>query len=218
MPAAKRSRSSTARKKSTGAKRSTSSSATKAKPTPRGVDSVRRAVERTVHTTLGSAGLTRDRAQEVVDEVVNRGQQTAARAGRGVRDARQRQAEAAAGVSDRLREALHDLRVITTDEMKDLRSTIERLANQVESLEARVSAATGLRRPGSTASPASRKKATKRSASAKKSAAAKKRATKKRASSAKKSTKKTAKKAVKRSSTKARARAAPRRSSPSRSR
>jgi len=218
VPAAKRSRSSTARRKSTGAKRSRSSNATKAKPTPRGVDSVRRAVERTVHTTLGSAGLTRDRAQEVVDEVVNRGQQTAARAGRGVRDARQRQAEAAAGVSDRLREALHDLRVITTDEMKDLRSTIERLANQVESLESRVSAATGLRRPGSSASPATRKKATKRSASAKKSGAAKKGATKKRVSSAKKSTKKTAKKAAKRSSTKARARAAPRRSSRSRSR
>jgi polyhydroxyalkanoate synthesis regulator phasin len=224
VPAAKRSRSSTARRKSTGAKRSTSSSATKAKPSPRGVDTVRRAVERTVHSTLGSAGLTRDRAQEVVDEVVNRGQQTAARAGRGVRDAGQRQAEAAAGVSDRLREALHDLRVITTDEMKDLRSTIERLANQVESLESRVSAATGLRRPGSTASPASRKKATtkttkkssrksaatKRSASAKKAGDAKKRAAKKRAPSAKK--------AAKRSSTKARARAAPRRSSPSRSR
>jgi polyhydroxyalkanoate synthesis regulator phasin len=204
------------------------------------VDSVRRAVERTVHTTLGSAGLTRDRAQEVVDEVVNRGQQTAARAGRGVREAGQRQAEAAAGVSDRLREALHDLRAMTTDEMKDLRSTIERLANRVESLESRVTAATGLRRPGSAASPGARKKATakttkrssrmsgatKRSASAKKAGAAKKRATKKRATSAKKTTKKaakkaakkTAKKTVKRSSTKARTRAAPRRSSRSRSR
>jgi len=200
------------------------------------VDSVRRAVERTVHTTLGYPGLTRDRAQEVVDEVVNRGQQTAARAGRGVREAGQRQAEAAAGMSDRLREALHDLRAMTTDEMKDLRSTIERLANRVESLESRVSAATGLRRPGSAASPGSGKKATaktakkssrmsgatKRSASAKKAGAAKKRVTKKRAASAKKGTKKAAKKSAKktakRSSTKARTRAAPRRSSRSASR
>ena len=97
------------------------------------MEAVRRAVERTVQTTVGSAGLTRDRAQEVVDEVVTRAERTA---------------EAAAGVSDRVREALHDLRQMTGDEMKDLRAAIERLANQVESLESRLESATGIRRPG----------------------------------------------------------------------
>jgi polyhydroxyalkanoate synthesis regulator phasin len=97
------------------------------------VEAVRRAVERTVQTTVGSAGLTRDRAQEVVDEVVNRAEKTAG---------------AAAGVSERVREALHDLRQMTGDEMKDLRAAIERLANQVESLESRLESATGIRRPG----------------------------------------------------------------------
>ena len=57
---------------------------------------------------------------------------------------------AAAGVSDRVREALHDLRQMTGDEMKDLRAAIERLANQVESLESRLESATGIR-PAATA-------------------------------------------------------------------
>ena len=110
---------------------------------------MRRAVERTVQTTVGSAGLTRDRAQEVVDEVVTRAERT-----RG----------AAAGVSDRVREALHDLRQMTGDEMKDLRTAIERLASQVESLESRLESATGIRRPGRS-TPARKRSATTRKAS-----------------------------------------------------
>jgi polyhydroxyalkanoate synthesis regulator phasin len=170
---------------------------------------VRRAVERTVHTTVGSAGLTRDRAQEVVDEVVNRAERTAARAGRGVRGAGQRPAEAAAGVSDRVREALHDLRQMTGDEMKELRGAIERLASQVESLESRVAAATRLRRPGaakkSTARKPAAKKSTARKSTARKSTtrkpAAAKRTVKK--SAARKSTaaKRTATKSTARKST-----------------
>ena len=123
-----------------------------------------------MQTTVGSAGLTRDRAQEVVDEVVTRAERTA---------------EAAAGVSDRVREALHDLRQMTGDEMKDLRAAIERLANQVESLESRLESATGIRRPGRSA-PAKKRAATmrtssgsrKRSGTARKSGARKKTARK----------------------------------------
>ena len=65
------------------------------------------------HRRLG--GLTRDRAQEVVDEVVTRAERTAER-GRG----RERPGP----------RALHDLRQMTGDEMKDLRAAIERLANR----------------------------------------------------------------------------------------
>ena len=136
---------------------------------------MRRAVERTVQTTVGSAGMTRDRAQEVVDEVVTRAERT-----RG----------AAAGVGDRVRDALNDLRQLTGDEMKDLRAAIERLANQVESLESRLESATGIRRPGRTA-PAKKSATTARkSAPAAKRSGTKKRATKKRA------TKKTARKST----------------------
>ena len=128
---------------------------------------MRRAVERTVQTTVGSAGLTRDRAQEVVDEVVTRAERT-----RG----------AAVGVGDRVRDALHDLRQMTGDEMKDLRAAIERLANQVESLESRLESATGIRRPGRSA-PAKKRAATttrrKSAGAAKRSGGAKKRTTKK---------------------------------------
>ena len=102
-------------------------------------DAVRRAVERTVHSTVGSAGLTRERAQEIVDEVVRRAEQGAARAGRGVREsvgrAGQRQAEAAAGVGDILREAIPDLRVVTRDELRKLRRELDRLGKRVEKLE-----------------------------------------------------------------------------------
>src|SRR3954449_11231358 len=87
-------------------------------------DAVRRAVERTVQSTVGSAGLTRERAQDIVDEVVRRAEHSAAPAGRGVREsvgrAGQRQAEAAAGVSDMLRDAIPDIRVVTRDDLRKL--------------------------------------------------------------------------------------------------
>jgi polyhydroxyalkanoate synthesis regulator phasin len=102
-------------------------------------DAVRRAVERTVHSTVGSAGLTRERAQEIVDEVVRRAEQSAARAGRGVREsverAGQRRAEATAGVGDRLREAIPDIRVVTREDLTKLRREVTRLGNRVEKLE-----------------------------------------------------------------------------------
>src|SRR5256885_12853307 len=97
-------------------------------------EAVRRAVERTVQSTVGSAGLTRDRAQEIVDEVVRRAEQSAARAGRGVREsvgrAGHRQAEAAAGVGDILPEAIPDPRVATGAALRKPPPENDRLAHQ----------------------------------------------------------------------------------------
>jgi len=74
-----------------------------------------------------------------VDEVVRRAEQSAARAGRGVREsvgkASQRQAEAAAGVGDRLREAIPDIRVATRDDLRKLTREVERLSKRVDRLE-----------------------------------------------------------------------------------
>jgi polyhydroxyalkanoate synthesis regulator phasin len=95
-------------------------------------DSVRRAVERTFQSTFGSGGLSRDRAQELVDEVLRHAEAGAVRAGRGVREAGQKPREAAAELGERVREALHDL---TTGETEDLKSEVDRLSRRVDRLE-----------------------------------------------------------------------------------
>ncbi len=113
-------------------------------------DAVRRAVERTVQSTVGSAGLTRDRAQEIVDEVVRRAEQSAARAGRvreSVGRAGHRQAEAAAGVGDRLRDAIPDIRVVTRDDLNKLRRELERLGKRIDRLEGQLAKERPARKP-----------------------------------------------------------------------
>jgi polyhydroxyalkanoate synthesis regulator phasin len=82
--------------------------------------------------------MTRERAQDLVDDVVRRAEQGAARAGRGVREAGHRRAEAAAGVGDRLRDAIPDLRVATREDIRRLGSKIERLAARVDRLDREV--------------------------------------------------------------------------------
>jgi polyhydroxyalkanoate synthesis regulator phasin len=98
-------------------------------------DAVRRAVERTFQSTLGSSPLTRERAQELADDVLRRAEDSAARAGRGVRKAGVRQREAAAGVGDRLRDAIAEIRSIGGDEIGQLRAEVERLKLRVDELE-----------------------------------------------------------------------------------
>ena len=98
-------------------------------------DAVRRAVERTFQSTLGSSPLTRERAQELADDVLRRAEESAARAGRGVRQAGVRQREAAAGVGDRLRDAIAEIRSIGGDEIGQLRSEVETLRRRVDKLE-----------------------------------------------------------------------------------
>jgi polyhydroxyalkanoate synthesis regulator phasin len=98
-------------------------------------DAVRRAVERTFQSTVGSSPLTRERAQELADDVLRRAEESAARAGRGVRKAGERQREAAVGVGDRLRDAIAEIRSIGGDEIGQLRSEVEQLKLRVEELE-----------------------------------------------------------------------------------
>jgi polyhydroxyalkanoate synthesis regulator phasin len=110
-------------------------------------DSVRRAVARTIQTTLGPAGLTRERAEELADDVLRRAEDSAARAGRGVKEAGQRPREAAVGVGDRVREAIAELRGLGSEELEQLRSEVELLRLRVDQLEKKLSArgATGAR-------------------------------------------------------------------------
>jgi polyhydroxyalkanoate synthesis regulator phasin len=86
-------------------------------------EAVRRAVERTFQTTLGSTGLTRERTQEIVDEVVRRAEQSAARAGR-------------------------YLRFATAEDMRGLRSEIERLTRRIDVLERKLRDREGTDRGG----------------------------------------------------------------------
>jgi polyhydroxyalkanoate synthesis regulator phasin len=74
-------------------------------------DAVRTAVDRTFQATVGQAQVTRERAQELVDDVTQ-----------------------AAG---RVREVLEDLRVATRDDLRDLRRELRALERRVAELEQR---------------------------------------------------------------------------------
>jgi polyhydroxyalkanoate synthesis regulator phasin len=74
-------------------------------------DAVRTAVDRTFQATLGQAQLTRERAQELVDEV--------------------------ASAASRVRDVLEDLRVATGEDVRTLRARIEELERRVDELERR---------------------------------------------------------------------------------
>jgi polyhydroxyalkanoate synthesis regulator phasin len=112
--------------------------------TPKGAsgvpDAVRRAVNRTIQSTLGPAGLTRERAQELADDVLRRAEHGAARAGKAMGGAGQRQREAAAGVGDRVKDAIADLRGPASDDLEQLRSEVEMLRLRVDQLERKLGA------------------------------------------------------------------------------
>jgi polyhydroxyalkanoate synthesis regulator phasin len=72
-------------------------------------DTLRHAVDRTVQATVGQAQMTRERAQELVDEL--------------------------AGTAGRVREALDDLRLASGDDVKTLRARLETLERRVAELE-----------------------------------------------------------------------------------
>ena len=67
--------------------------------------------------------------------MLRRAEGSAARAGRGVRDAGQRPRSAAVGVSDRVREAITELRRLSGEDTGQLRSDLERLRQRVDELE-----------------------------------------------------------------------------------
>jgi polyhydroxyalkanoate synthesis regulator phasin len=93
-------------------------------------------VEKTFQSTLGSATLTRERAQELADEVLRGAEKRAARAGRGVRDVGRNQREVAVGVGDRLREAITELRGARAEEVAVLRAELNELRSRIQQLEA----------------------------------------------------------------------------------
>jgi polyhydroxyalkanoate synthesis regulator phasin len=75
----------------------------------RGADTVRAAVERTFQATAGQAQMTRERAQELVDDL--------------------------SGATSRVREVLDDLRVATGEDVKALEHQIRKLERRVAALE-----------------------------------------------------------------------------------
>lgn len=77
-------------------------------------DAVRSAVDRTFQVTLGQAQVTRERAQELVDEL--------------------------AQATGRVRDLLEDLRVATKEDVKALRAEVRALERRVGALEATLTA------------------------------------------------------------------------------
>ncbi len=93
----------------------------KRRPTPKDVpDAVRDAVDRTVQATIGSAQLTRGRAQEAVDELV-------------------RTAEAGAGaVRGAVVGAFEEHRPATSEDMKELQAELRRISRRLTAIERRL--------------------------------------------------------------------------------
>jgi len=80
-------------------------------------DTLRSAVDRTVQATVGQAQLTRDRAQELVDELT--------------------------GTAGRIRETLDDLRLASGEDVKSLGTRLDALEKRVAGLEKAKGKATG---------------------------------------------------------------------------
>lgn len=88
-------------------------------------DAVRDAVDRTVQITIGSAQLTRGRAQEAVDELV-------------------RTAEAGAGaVREAVVGAFEERRPATSDDLKELRTELRRISRRLAAIERQLGDAGG---------------------------------------------------------------------------
>ena len=101
-------------------------------------ESLRTAVDRTVQATVGQAAVTRDRAQDLVDDVAQ-----------------------AAG---RVRDVLEDLRVATKEDIRDLRDLVLSMQSRISTLEANLkpkvkSAAATPRRAAAAARPKPKAKA-----------------------------------------------------------
>ena len=92
-------------------------------------DALRAAVERTLAATADSATETRQRAQNLVDDVVRRGQVA--------RDQVTRRGEVA---STRLADAISDLRSADGESLEELRARIATLEGRLETMEARLDA------------------------------------------------------------------------------
>jgi polyhydroxyalkanoate synthesis regulator phasin len=92
------------------------------RPSQQVPDAVRDAVERTIQATVGSAQLTRDRAQEAVDDIF-RGAGASAESLRG-----------------RITEALEGGRPATHDDLMVIRAELRAIARRLDSIEKRLPA------------------------------------------------------------------------------
>jgi polyhydroxyalkanoate synthesis regulator phasin len=80
-------------------------------------DSVRQAVAKTVQATVGSAALTRERAQKTVDDTVRRAE------------------SGASVVSDRVRGAVEDAMPATQEDLRRLRTQLDQLEQRLVAVE-----------------------------------------------------------------------------------
>jgi polyhydroxyalkanoate synthesis regulator phasin len=94
-------------------------------------EGLRTAIERTFSTTADSAAETRERAQELLDEVARRGQDAREAMARRGQEAR----EASAGITTRVVEAIQDMRLATAEELRELRGELDRLESRIAALE-----------------------------------------------------------------------------------
>lgn len=98
-------------------------------------EAVREAIDRTLTATLGSAGISRERAQTLVDDILRRSEEQASQARGRVRETAEASAEAAAAAAARLRDAVADLRLVTGEDLRRLREGVDALAERVAALE-----------------------------------------------------------------------------------
>lgn len=84
-------------------------------------DALRKAVERTFAASAEGAAETRDRAEEMLDQVARRG-----------REAR----ESSAGAASRVIEAVEGMRLASRDDVRALSDRVEELSRRVSELEA----------------------------------------------------------------------------------
>jgi polyhydroxyalkanoate synthesis regulator phasin len=113
-------------------------------------DAVRDAVERTVQATVGSAQMTRDRAQEAVDDVVRGAEERAGEV--------RRRVPSPEAVRGRVFGAIEERRPATQEDLKEIRAELRAIARRLSSIEERLPARPGGSRSGSSRASGSARK------------------------------------------------------------
>ena len=96
-------------------------------------ESLREAIERTFAASADSAVETRERAQEMLDEVARRGQ----KAREAVAERAQEASQASASAATKVIEAIEGMRLATREDMRLLERRLEDLSKRVAELESK---------------------------------------------------------------------------------
>jgi polyhydroxyalkanoate synthesis regulator phasin len=96
-------------------------------------EALRTAIERTFAATADSAAETRERAQELLDEVTRRGQEAREAVTRRGQEAQ----EASAGAAARVVEAIEGMRLPSREELRAIEQRLDELSERVAALEAK---------------------------------------------------------------------------------